>query len=365
MKKAQIKFVLLALIFFLVGCAAPVVKKMEQEVIFYPPLPQQPKLQFLTSISSEDDLGKAKSDFKEFLLGKEVSIKRLEKPYDIGSSKGKLFVLDKSFNKLIIIDLINKKIDYLRDQRLGALNDPSGIWISKDETKYIADMKRKQVIAFGPDNRFLKAYGDKDMFEKPVDVAVFENNLYVADMKKNKIFVLNKLTGKLIKTIGKIGVKEGEFYKPTHVIADRKGNIYVNDAFNYRIQKIDALGRHVRTFGQIGDTLGSFARPKGVDIDREGHLYVVDAAFENVQIFDNKTGKLLFFFGGSGSAPGSMYLPAGIHIDYENVEYFNKYADKDFKLKYILYVLNTFGKDKINVYGFGDWIGKSISGGGD
>jgi DNA-binding beta-propeller fold protein YncE len=366
MKCIEMKLVLLAVLILLTGCAAPAIKKAEQEVIFYPSLPQQPKLQFLTSISSEDDLGKEKkSDFKEFLVGKEVSTKQLGKPYDIGSSKGKLFILDKSFNKLIIIDLINKQFDSLKDQRLGALNDPSGIWISEDETKYITDIKRKQVIAFGPDNKFLKAYGSKDIFERPVDVAVFENNLYVADMEKNQIIVLDKLSGKLIKTIGKGGFKEGEFYKPTHVVVDREGNIFVNDAFNYRVQKLDAFGKHIRTFGQIGDTLGSFARPKGIAIANEGHLYVADAAFENVQIFDGKTGELLFFFGGSGSAPGSMYLPAGIHVDYDNVEYFNKFADRDFKLKYVFYVLNTFGNAKINVYGFGDWIGKSISGASD
>ncbi|MCF6246564.1 MAG: hypothetical protein L3J69_04295 [Desulfobacula sp.] len=366
MRWIEIKLFLLAVLILLSGCAAPTVKKMEQEVIFYPPLPQLPKLQFLTSISSEDDLGQEKkSDFREFLLGKEVSIKRLEKPYDIGSTRGKLFVLDKSFNKLIIIDLINKQIDYLKDQRLGALIDPSGIWVSDDETKYIADMRRKQIIAFGPDNKFLKAYGNKEIFGKPVDVAVFENKIYVADLEKNKIFVLDKLTGKIINAIGTGGLKQGQFYKPTRVVTDLEGNIFVNDAFNYRIQKLDAQGRHIKTFGQIGDTLGSFARPKGIAIDKEGHLYVADAAFENVQIFDDKSGKLLFFFGGSGSAPGSMYLPAGIHVDYDNVEYFNKFADKDFKLKYVFYVLNTFGKDKINVYGFGDWIGGSLSGGGD
>ncbi len=365
MRSTCFRCILLGLFIILTGCVSTDVKKAENGVIFYPSLPQQPRLQFLQSISSEDDLGKKSSSFSEFLLGEEVSFKRLKKPYDIGSTPGKLFILDKSFNKLVIIDLAEKKIDYLKDQRLGALNSPSGIWIAKDETKYIADMKRKQIIAFGPDNKFLKAYGNASMFEKPVDVAVFNDNIYVTDMMNNAISVLNRQSGKLIQTIGKSGIKEGELYKPTHITIDHDGNLFVNDAFNYRIQKFDNTGKFIKSFGQLGDTFGSFVRPKGVSIDKEGHLYAADAAFENVQIFDEKTGKLLFFFGGSGSTPGSMYLPAGIHIDYDNVEYFNKFADKDFKIKYIFYVLNTFGKNKINVYGFGDWIGESLSGGGD
>ncbi|MBU3981900.1 MAG: hypothetical protein KJ985_00075, partial [Proteobacteria bacterium] len=33
-------------------------------------------------------------------------------------------------------------------------------------------------------------------------------------------------------------------------------------------------------------------------------------------------------------------------------------ADKYFKLKYLIYVCNLSGPNKINVYGFGDWTGK-------
>jgi len=99
------------------------------------------------------------------------------------------------------------------------------------------------------------------------------------------------------------------------------------------------------------------ARPKGLDIDREGHLYSVDAASEYAQIFDEKA-RMLLFFGGPGVGPGNMYLPAGVHIDYDNIEFFNKFADKYFKLKYLIYVCNLSGPNKINVYGFGDWTGK-------
>lgn len=361
MKWIFFKILLWGFIFLSLGCVSSKVKTVEKEVIFYPSLPQQPRLQFLQTISSEDDLGKETSSFNEFLLGKEISFKRLEKPYDIGSSPGKIFIMDKSFDKLVIIDLKEKQIDYLKDHRLGALSSPSGIWISKDETKYITDMKRKQVIAFGADNNFLKAYGSHEIFDRPVDVAVYKERIYVSDMVKSSITVLDRASGKLLQTIGNPGVKEGEFYKPTHITVDEQGYLFVNDAFNYRVQKFSPEGEFIKSFGQLGDTFGSFARPKGIATDKEGHLYAADAAFENVQIFDEKTGRLLFFFGGSGSVPGSMYLPAGIHVDYDNVEYFNRFSDKDFKLKYVFYVLNTFGNDKINVYGFGDWIGEPLS----
>lgn len=346
------------LIFF--SCATAPPEKI-RTVLFYPPLPQQPRLQFLTAITSEQDLGREQGAFQEFLLGEPESEKSIGKAYDIASVKGKIYVLDRSANKLLILDLVNQTFDYLKDQRLGTLSDPSGIWVTTDDCKYIADMKRKQVVVFGRNNEFLRTYGNSELFDKPVDVAVFKNTVYVCDMNKHRVFALDKATGKLKLTIGDIGTGKGRLYKPTHITVDHEGSLYVNDAFNFRVQKFNPRGQFIRSFGRLGDNLGAFARPKGLAVDRQGYLYVADAAFENIQIFDDKSG-LLLFFGGGGTAPGSMYLPAGVHIDYDNVDYFNKYADKDFKLKYLLYVGNYFGPNKLNVYGFGEWIGESLTG---
>ena len=97
-------------------------------------------------------------------------------------------------------------------------------------------------------------------------------------------------------------------------------------------------------------------RPKGVAVDREEHLYVVDFAFELVQIFDASTGEVLMPFGKLGASTGANRSPAGIHIDYDNLEYFSQYVDANFRLKYLIYVCDQTGPWKLNVYAFGDWI---------
>lgn len=358
MRKTAFSFMCLLILF---GCATAPPEKIDT-VVFYPPLPQRPRLQFLTAITAEDDMARKKGGFKDFLLGPALEDKSIGKAYDIAAVKGKIFVLDRRIGKVLILDLAKGTIDTLRDQRLGTLGDPGGIWVTADETKYISDIRRKQVVVFDRDNKYLRVYGGPDVFAKPVDVAVFENTVYVCDMDKHQVLALDRASGELKLTIGGLGTAEGDFYRPSHVVVDQSGNLFVNDAFNFRVQKFDPQGRLIRTFGFLGDNLGAFARPKGIDIDREGHLYVVDAAFENVQIFDEQTGRLLLFFGGPGIGPGNMYLPFGVHVDYDNVEYFKRFADKDFKLKYILYVGNYYGPNKLNVYGFGDWAGEKLSG---
>ncbi len=350
-------FVFMSLI-ILSGCATGPAET--PSVIFYPPLPQRPRLQYLHAITGEEDIGQAQGAFMEFLLGQPASDKRIGKAWDIASSDGKIYVLDRKSKRLLIIDLARREFDYLKDQRMGELDDPSGIWVTPDDVKYIADMGRKQIVVFGADNEYVRSYGGPDLLDKPVDVAVYQNTVYVSDMDKNKVFALDKTSGNLTRTIGELGKDNGQFAKPTHLVVDNQGNLYVTDAFNFRVQKFDPEGRFLKSYGYLGDTFGAFARPKGLDVDRDGHLYVVDAAFENVQIFDVQTGALLLFFGGSGTAPGSMYLPAGIHIDYRNTAYFSNFVDRDFRLKYLVYTGNFFGTEKLNVYGFGDWIGEPL-----
>ena len=150
------------------------------------------------------------------------------------------------------------------------------------------------------------------------------------------------------------------FRSPTHLSVNQWGDLFVMDSFNFRVQKFDLEGNHIRNFGYHGDTFGGFARPKGISVDREAHLYAVDIAFENAQIFDEETGRLLLFFGVFGLGPGQMYMPGGVFVDYTNVDYFKKYADKDFRIAYIVYIANALGPNKINVYGFGNWVGAPL-----
>ncbi|TKB11375.1 6-bladed beta-propeller [Desulforhopalus sp. IMCC35007] len=355
-KGRRILFLLLSFFCLLLigGCAGD--KQVAREIVFYPEPPERPRLQFLTTISSERNLESKSSAFQQFLLGPNLAADVIGRPYDVGSSPGKIYLVDREHDKILIVDLINQNFSGLHDSRRGAFRAPSGIWVTGDDVKYIADMGRKQVVVYGSGNEFLRAYGNEKLLEKPVDVAVHGERVYVCDMGRHQVIVFDKNSGTPVKYIGMIGAGEGQLYRPTYITVDVQGNLFVNDTFNFRIQQFDSEGKFIQTIGFHGDQHGAMARPKGLDIDREGHLYIADAAFEHVQIF-NDEGRLLLFFGGPGIGPGNMYLPAGVHIDYDNVEFFTSYADKEFKVKYLLYVCNMSGPNKLNVYGYGDWLG--------
>jgi sugar lactone lactonase YvrE len=353
----KMRNLILAVLIICLGCASesrpPVAPT---EATFYPALPQRPRLQFLRSIAAQSDLGKRHSAFHEFLFG-EPRNRFLGKPYDIGAGKEKIYVLDRLVNKLVVLDLKERNMAYIDDRGLGHLEDPAGIWVSEGGVKYVADMRRKQVVAFDENDRYLRSYGGPNIFKKPVDVAVHGKHIYVVDLETEQLFILDRDSGRVMRIVG----VKGDFFKPSHVTAGADGHVFVTDAFHFLVREFTSDGRLLRNIGFHGDQIGGFARPKGAVVDKDGRLYVVDAAFENVQIFDDQ-GRILLFFGGPGSGPGNLCLPAGIAIDDKNTTYFQKFADPDFKLDYLVYVTSMCGKKSLNVYGYGHWVEESVSG---
>jgi len=349
-------FLVLFLLAILWGCATAPTPKEVRPAVFYPPLPNSPRIQYLASFSSAGDLGVRRSGFAEFIAGKDPKGKlAVSKPYGVAISDGKIFVTDTRGPGYAVFDLKNKKLKGVSGSGSGRMKLPTNITIDKDGTKYVTDTGLNQVLAFDKDDNFIRAYGLRDQF-KPGDVAVSGNRLYVSDLKNHEIQVLDILSGKLLFKFGKAGKKEGDLYYPTNMVIGPDDHLYISETGNFRIQKFTLDGKFVRKYGEIGDRPGQFARPKGIAVDREGNIYAVDAAFENIQVFD-PGGRLLLFFGQPGGNREDINLPTTVVIDYENAALFQKYADPKFKLEYIILVASQFGRSKVNVFGFGKMEG--------
>lgn len=336
------------------GCASA--PRPEQGTTFYPPLPEMPRIQFLTSISNEEDIGVERDSLKEFVTGKKQNLKAIARPWDIESGKGNIYVVDKGFSTIWTINLDKKAFAYLEDTGAGALQNPGGLFISSTGSKYLADQGRKEVLVFDSSNRFVKKYEAGEEF-RPLDVVVGGDRVYASDINAHEIKIFDLASGELTGAIDGSEGNGGAFHSPTHLAVDSDGNLFVTDFLHFRVQKFDKDGNYVRTMGEEGDFPGAMPRPKGIAVDREQHLYVVDSAFEFVQIFDVVEGNVLLSFGKFGSMNGGTWLPVGIHIDYENLEYFSSYIDPRFQAKYLIYVANQSGPFKINVYAYGDWKG--------
>ena len=329
--------------------------------IFYPSDPLPPRIQFLTTFSSPNDLlNEDGGGLSSFILGEEgTKDAAIDKPYGLDIHKGVIYVVDIRGPGYAKFDLAGKKFDFVYGSFSGKMKKPINISFDEAGNKYIADIERGQITVFDQKDDYVRSYIDGDDF-KPSDVVVTKDKLFVTCIEHHQVHVFDRQSGKKIQSIGKEGSKDGELFYPSNLELGPEGHLYISETGNYRVQKVTQSGKFLQTFGKVGMGLGNFARPKGIAVDRDGRIYVVDAAFENVQVLD-KEGKLLMFFGEPGYARGTINLPAAIAIDYDNVSYFKKYAHPEFDIEYIILVASQFGRNKVNVYGFGKKKGMDYS----
>ena len=342
-----------AFVLLTAGCATSV--RQEKVARFFPPSPELPRIQFLTSFSGLKDI-EEQSAFNRFVVGEKRDLK-VDKPYGVAVHDGKIYVCDTNAT-VVVFDLERKSFGGLTGAvGPGNLSQPVNISIEPDGTKYVADPVMGQIVVFGQDDQYLKAYGTPGAW-KPVDAVPFEDRLYVADPGVGLIKVFDKATGATIKTIGDKGEPVERLDRPTNLTFDRDGYLYVTDIGRFQVVKFDRDGHFKATIGKAGDNPGHFARPKGVAIDRDGRVYAVDASFNNVQIF-NRDRRLLMAFGGAGQEPGNLVLPAKVTIDYDNVKYFQQYADPSFEIEYLVLVTSQFGDRRVNVFAYGRQKGRN------
>lgn len=338
------------LLVFNFSCSRKVYKDGEGDnVRFYPPPPEQPHIQFLLPVSSSLDITGKRSGFGRFLLG-ENEKQNIMKPYGVAATKGRIYITDTGTGGVDIIDLENDEFRYFLPEGRGELIQPLNCAVDDNGRLYVADLKRKQVVIFNKEGNYLKALGEGVDF-KPTDVTLYGGKIWVVDMKGQRIVVYDQHTYDLLTILPdyKQGSAESLFSPTNLYVSDER--VYVSDFGDFKIKVYSHKGEYLMSVGSYGDQLGQFVRPKGISADKDENLYVVDAGFENTQIF-NSEGNLLMFFGGPYQKPGDMWLPAKVTIDYENVDFFRKYVDKEFDLKYLIYVTSQFGPDKLNIYGF-------------
>jgi DNA-binding beta-propeller fold protein YncE len=332
------------------GCATK--SAAPKTYTFFPPSPDDPRIQFLTEFNSDSDLGRGQN-FADFITGVKTTTDPLVKPYGLATHDGKVFVCDTVTDKILVFDLKARRAAYFDPPGEGKLRLPINISIDHDGTRYVADTGRAQVLIYRPDGTFLAAMGKKDEM-KPSDVAISADRLYIADLLNHCVKVYSKADRKFLFSMpADTSRKEGRLLSPTNLALDQEHNrLLVSDTGGNAVQVYDLEGNYLRSIGHAGVAPGMFARPKGVAVDRQGIAYVVDAATQVVQLFDPE-GRLLMYFAQAGaSTQGEVVLPAVVKVDYDDLGYFQKFAAPGRRLDYLIFVTSQFGSQKVSVYGF-------------
>ena len=230
----------------------------------------------------------------DFLTGIKPPPKHIAEPMGIAvSDDGQQLYVSNFRGYVFAFDFANQTFT-----KIEPLAYPTGLALDSEGHLHVVEQGKSQISVFDATGKKLRTYMHPDLV-RPTGIAIdrVRNITYVADTghseKSDKatghnIKVFNQ-SGELIGTIGKErGDGPGQFTFPTYLALDAKGNLYVTDTLNARIQVFGPNREYIRSIGQRGNAWGMFDKPKGIALDTFGNVYVADSGWSNVQIFNPK-----------------------------------------------------------------------------
>ena len=82
---------------------------------------------------------------------------------------------------------------------------------------------------------------------------------------------------------------DGMFRQVTDMAWDPAGNTYISDGYiNSRVAKVDKNGNWLKSWGEPGDKPGQFSVPHSIAVDAKGNVYVADRGNRRIQVFDGE-----------------------------------------------------------------------------
>lgn len=201
------------------------------------------------------------------------------------------------------------------------LNNPTGVAVDVSGNVYIADQGNNRIRKVNTSGNINTVAGNGTFgysgdgasataaeLSYPTGIALdTAGNIFIADTYSEAIRKVN--TSGIISTIAGTGTQGyggdgaaatgAKLNLPTGVAVDASGNIYIADAGNQRIRKVNVSGT-ISTFagtgttGYSGDggpaTSAKLASPNGVGVDASGNVYIADEGNNRIRKISILTG---------------------------------------------------------------------------
>ena len=159
---------------------------------------------------------------------------------------------------------------YLREigHNLYAWSFAHAVKVDKDDNIWVTDKGSDMVIKFDPAGRVAMVFGRKQ-----------EASDEGTEALKHPKPPLPPI--------------DGQFRQVTDMTWDLAGNTYISDGYiNSRVAKVNKNGKWLMSFGEPGDKPGQFNTPHSIAADAKGNIYVADRGNRRIQVFDGD-GKFL------------------------------------------------------------------------
>ncbi|WP_427366241.1 hypothetical protein [Candidatus Caldatribacterium saccharofermentans] len=192
----------------------------------------------------------------------------------------KLFVVEQKGNRVAVFDLETLSPRGSLKTRKTPLSEPRGIWVAQDGTVYVADTGWSRIVVFGVQGEELFSFGREGMGDNE-----FYQPRGVARDPQGRIWVMDTLHHcvKVFDEKGSYLFRFGEGLNQPRYVGFFGDLAFLSDYRNHRILVYDLQGV---LQGAIGEEEKLFSFPEGLWIDGEGKLWVADAGNNRIVRID-------------------------------------------------------------------------------
>jgi sugar lactone lactonase YvrE len=222
----------------------------------------------------------------------------------------------------------------------GQLTDPSAVDVDASGRVWVLD-GFGEILVYTPEgapitHRALTGSCGSELLIHDLDVdpagevyqTFYDNCDLPADTRRGVIRASSEW--QVLSVWGDHGPDDGQFGIGGSISSDGRGNVYVADAGNYRVQQFTREGVFVRKWGQLGYEPGRFNGMTAIAVGPGGDVFVADRNNQRVQRF----------------APDGTFLEQ-FSIP-EHVEYQGLPSELDFDAQGNLYLLGTGGYETVD-----------------
>ena len=180
----------------------------------------------------------------------------------------------------------------------ATFNGPVGLAVTRDGSIYISDTYNDRIRVIrdgivstiaGGGRGFADGIGSSAMFDTPLGIAVWGQDLLIADSGNVRIRILDP--NGVVRTLAGSGhhdlvdgtLSSSSFVMPTAITVDDYGRIFIADGNSVRVigqrlfPSVDTLVGDKRGFADGSANAARFNRLSGLAVHRDGGLYVADS----------------------------------------------------------------------------------------
>jgi tripartite motif-containing protein 71 len=211
-------------------------------------------------------------------------------------------------------------------------NNYGAIAFAPDGTFYVADPGNHRIQRFGPDRRFLSAWGSEGsepgQFILPIDLVVDgQGRVYVADADRDiapagpgPYIQVFDADGRFLAEWGEDGSEPGQMDTPFGIGLDADGTLLIAEFNGNRVQRFTPEGEILDGWGEGGSLDGHFNWAMDAAVDAQGRVFVTDYSNHRVQVFDHD-GTFLATWGEFGGEPGQFAYAFGVAVGPDGTVY--------------------------------------------